>query len=149
MTRKNLNFAIYLSSIMLIAGVFLPLTKLPFYGDVSYHRIAGFESYLIILFAAAAPVLLFMNQHRLVKLAPAGVWLTLLLPMIKGLFKSDDTSLFGKISSRAASAMQDFAADFFMNIADFRWGGLVFLAGLLIFTVSCLLWSLQAQSESA
>ena len=144
MTRKQLNYAIYLSSLMLIAGVFLPLTRLPFYGNVSYHRIAGLESYLIILFALAAPVMLIMQQHRLMKFAPAGVWLALLLPVVKGLFKSNDTGFFGKISASASSAMQDFAADFFMNIADFHWGGFVLLIGLFIFTISCLLRSLQS-----
>lgn len=144
MSKKQLEYAIYFSAIMLAIGVFLPLTKLPFYGHVSYNRIAGFESYLIILFAISAPVLLFINKPALVKFSAAGIWVTLLIPMLKGLFKSNDSSFFGKISASASSAMQNFAADFFMNIADFHWGGFVFLAGLLIFTVSCLLRSLQS-----
>ncbi len=39
--------------------------------------------------------------------------------------------------------MQDFAADLFLNVAEFSWGGFVLLVGLLAFTVTCILRSFK------
>ena len=36
--------------------------------------------------------------------------------------------------------MIDFSTDLFMNIAEFHWGGLVFLVSLLVFTLAALLY---------
>jgi len=142
-SKKKIEFIIYISAILLAVGVFLPLTTLPIYGDVTYNRISEVESYLVILFAVSAPVFLITGKYKLIKLSPVAVWITLLFPAIKELFKSSDSGFFGKLSDRATSAMSDFATDLFLNIADFSWGGYIFLLGLLVFTASCMLRPLK------
>ncbi len=139
--QNTTDILIYISSVLLAIGVFLPLTTLPLYGEVSYHRVSELESYLVIAFAISAPVFLFITQSKFLRLSVAGVWITLLFPAIKSLFKSSDGGMLSKIGDSASSAMSDFAADLFLNIADFHWGGMIFLLGLLIFTISCLLRS--------
>ncbi len=143
MNKKNLEVAIYVSAFMLAVGVFLPLTRLPIYGEVSYNRIASIESYLIVIFSLSAPALLFFNKLKLIKYPPMAVWLVLLLPAIKSLFQSKKSSVFGELGDKASAAMQDFAADLFLNISDFSWGGLIFILGLLGFTASCVMRSMK------
>ena len=65
MTKKNLELAVYTSAILLAIGVFLPITKLPIYGEVSYNKISSFESYLVILFALSGPALFFYPHAAL------------------------------------------------------------------------------------
>ena len=143
MSKKNIELAIYISSILLASGVFLPLTKLPIYGEVTYHRISELESYLVILFAISAPVLLFIGKYNFLKLSPIAVWITLLFPALKSLLNSNNSGFLGGIGESASSAMSDFAANIFLNIADFSWGGFIFLLSLLAFTASCMLRSLR------
>jgi len=143
MKKKKIDLVIYTSALLLAVGVFLPLTKLPIYGNVTYNRIATIESYLVILFAISAPVFLIIGKHRFVKLSAIGVWVTLLFPVIKGLFQTSDKGFFGKVGDAASSAISDFAANIFLNIAHFKWGGIIFLLGLLVFTLSCLLRPLK------
>ena len=144
MKKNKLNAAIYVSTILLITGVFLPLASLPVYGDITYNKIAEMESYLVILFALSAPVLLFAGKPKLVIFSPVGVWLVLLFPALKSLFKAEEEKSFlGEIANKATSVMQDFAKDLFLNITDFSWGGFVFLLGLIIFTISCLIRSFK------
>lgn len=142
-TNKNLELSVYISAALLAIGVFLPITELPIYGEVSYNDIAPFESYLVILLALSAASLLFKNKIALLRFAPIGVWLVLLFPAIKGLFESDDSGFFGEIGNDIASVMQDFAGDLFLNIAEFSWGGFVFLIGLLVFTASSVMRSVK------
>lgn len=143
MTNRQLEIAIYVSAILLAVGVFLPLTKLPVYGEVSYHRIASTESYLVVLFALTAPALLLLNKSRFLVGSVVGVWLVLLFPAIKSLFKSRDTGFVAQMGEKASSVMTEFAGNMFLNIAEFHWGGLVFLIGLIVFTVSCVLRSFK------
>lgn len=133
--KSNLNMMLYVSSVMLAVGVFLPLTSFAIIGDVSYNRAAETESYLVVLFAILAVVFQLAKQTKFIFVSVVGVWVTLLFPAIQGLFEADNTSALGKLSSKASGAMQDFAADLFLNIFEFSWGGFVFLAGLIIFTV--------------
>lgn len=143
MTKKNLELAVYISAILLAIGVFLPITELPIYGEVSYNKISSIESYLVVLFALSGPAFIFLNKIKLLKLSPIGAWLVLLFPAIKSLFKSSDSSFFGEISGKASSAMQDFAGDLFLNIFEFSWGGFVFLIGLIVFTISSVTRSIK------
>lgn len=136
MNKKNLEIAVYVSAIMVAVGVFLPLASLPVVGDISYNRVADIESYIVIAFALSAPVLVFLAKHKLAICSAVGVWLTLLFPALKNLGQSEEkSSAFGNMMKKAASPVQDFAADLFMNITDFSWGGFVFLIGLLVLTV--------------
>lgn len=141
--NRSLESKIYISAILLAVGVFLPLTRLPLYGDVSYHDIAEVESYMVIFFAISAPLLLSSRKYRSVIFAPIGAWVTLLFPAIKNRLEPKDNSLLGKFGESASSTMNDFAADIFQNIADFSWGGFVFLLGLVLFTLSCLFRALK------
>ncbi len=143
MTKKNIELAIYISAILLAVGVFLPLTKLPIYGSVTYNKIASFESYLVILFAIVGPVLLLMGKVRELKFASIGIWVTLFFPTIKGLFKSDSGGFFSRVGDKASSVMQEFAGDLFLNIFEFSWGGFIFILALLVYTASTILRSLK------
>ncbi len=140
MNKTNLESAIYLSAVALAIGVFLPLTRLPIYGDVSYYRVAQIEALLVVLFAVTAPVLLYLKKKPLLLLPPIAVWLTLLFPAIKSwLTPKGKSGFFGQLGDSASAAMQDFASDLFLNIADFKWGGVLFVLGLLGFSASCTL----------
>ena len=143
MTKKNLELAVYISAAMLAIGVFLPLTELPVYGAVSYNKISPIESYLVVLFALSGPVFIFLSKTNLLKFSPIGVWLVLLFPAIKSLSKSGDSSLLDKAISEASSVMQDFAGNLFLNIFEFGWGGFVFLLGLIVFSISSVIRSVQ------
>ena len=143
MTKKNLELAVYISAAMLAIGVFLPLTALPVYGEVSYNKISSIESYLVVLLALSGPTLIFLDKIKLLKFPPIGVWLVLLFPAIKSLFKSGDSSFFGKAVSEASSVMQEFAGNLFLNIFDFSWGGFVFLIGLIVFSISSVIRSVK------
>ena len=85
MDNKKLELGVYISAVLLAAGVFLPLTELPVYGNVTYNKIAPVESYLVILFAVVGVTLLFLGRNKELKFTPLGIWLTLLFPAIKGL----------------------------------------------------------------
>ncbi|NNE38844.1 MAG: hypothetical protein HKN08_11110 [Gammaproteobacteria bacterium] len=140
MKQNTLNGAIYLSAILLIVGVFLPLASLPIYGNITYNRIAEIESYLVILFTLSAPILLFLGKPKSVILSPISVWAVLLFPALKNIFNAEEErGFFAELGDKAASVMQDFAAELFLNITDFNWGGYVFLLGLIVFTISCLI----------
>lgn len=137
--KKHLKTVITASAVLLSISVFLPLTRFAIVGDVSYNRIANIESYLVILFALSAPAFLYLKQARLLSISLAGVWLTLLFPALKGLFKSTDNSLVGQLSAKANQAMQDFAAELFFNVFEFSWGGYIFVVALLCFTAANLI----------
>ena len=143
MTQKKLELAVYISAVMLAIGVFLPITELPAYGEVSYNRISSIESYLVVLFALSGPAFIFLGKVKLLKFSPLGAWLVLLFPAIKSLFKSDDSSFVGEVVSEASSVMQDFAGNLFLNILDFSWGGFVFLIGLIVFSISSVIRSVK------
>ncbi|MBU0689718.1 MAG: hypothetical protein KJ850_00975 [Gammaproteobacteria bacterium] len=142
--KFDLSMAVYISALMLALGVFLPLTNIPIYGDVSYHRIAKIEAYLVVVFALAAPVMLFLNQTKRLFFAPLGIWIVLLFPALKSaLTPKGSKGMFSGITDGASSVMGEFAARLFLNIANFEWGGLIFIAGLLVFTVACVLKALK------
>lgn len=143
MNKKNIELAIYISAVLVALGVFLPLTKLPVYGDVNYNKIAALESYLVILCALSAPALLIMGQAKKVLLSAAGVWVVLLFPAIKSLFAEKDDSFLGKMTDQATSVMTDFASELFLNVDTFSWGGFVFLIALLLLTLAAVMRSLQ------
>jgi hypothetical protein len=134
---------LYVSAVMLAVGVFLPITSMAVVGDVSYNRIAEIESYIVILLAISGPAFLFIKQHKFILASVIGVWVTLLFPALEGLFQKTDTSLMGKISSKASGAMQEFASELFLNVFQFSWGGYIFLIGLLLFTAVGILRSMK------
>ena len=140
MNRNMLQVAIYLSALGLSAGMFLPLTSFPVYGEVSYYRIAPVEAVLVVVLALAAPALILAGLGRVSIVSPVGVWLVLLFPAIEDVLRERNSNALQQLGDGVTSAMTDFSTDLFMNIAEFHWGGLVFLVSLLVFTLTGLLY---------
>jgi len=140
MNRNTLQVAIYLSALGLSVGMFLPLTSFPVYGEVSYNRIAPIEAVLVVVLALAAPALILAGLGRASIISPVGVWLVLLFPAIEAVLRDRNSNALQQLGDGVTSAMIDFSTDLFMNIAEFHWGGLVFLVSLLVFTLAALLY---------
>jgi len=138
MNNKQLDVGVYLTGLLVAFSVLLPLTSLPILGEVSYYLIAERESHIVIAFCLATPLLLLLGNTRMVILPPIGVWITLLFPAIKDLLKQDE-GFFAQATGQANRIMQEFAADLFMNVTEFSWGGYVFLAALAGFTLTCMM----------
>lgn len=143
MSRNTLQLVIYLSALGLSAGVFLPLTSFPVYGEVSYWRIARVESWLVITLALTAPALILAGRARLGIACPVGVWCVLLFPAIEDAVRARTNNSFQQLGDGVTSAMADFSADLFLNITEFHWGGLVFLLALLVFTVASVAYQVR------
>lgn len=139
--KNLLSNLLYIGTLLLSVGVFLPLTRFAILGDVSYFDITQFEAYLVIAFAVSAPVLLMLKLSPLLWLPAVGVWVTLFLPWVKEFLNSSDDTLVGQLSNKAVSLKNDFAAELFLNVTDYVWGGYIFLVGLFLFTVTALLLS--------
>ncbi|HIE86599.1 MAG: hypothetical protein ABGY43_01670 [bacterium] len=138
MNNKQLDVWVYLTGILVAFSVLLPITSLPVLGEVSYHQVAEREANIVIAFCLVNPILLLLGKSRLVILPLTGVWATLLFPAIKQLLKSDE-GFFSQATGQANRITQEFAADLFMNVIEFSWGGYVFLAALVGFTITCAL----------
>jgi len=143
MTKHQLQMAIYLFALLLSVSVTLPLTSFPVYGEVSYYRIAQLEAWLVIAFSLSAPALILGGKGKWSMLSPLGVWLVLFFPALRSYFESSSSTVLGRLGDDISTAMVDFTADFFLNITEFHWGGLVFLFALMLFTVSNLLYRLK------
>lgn len=135
-SKNQLQLTIYVSALLLATGVFLPLTSLPVVGEVSYYRIARIESWLVVAFALSAPALILGGKAKWAVLAPIGVWGVLLFPAIRSYFESTNQTALGKLGDQVTSAMVDFSADLFLNIAEFEWGGFIFILALFFFTLA-------------
>lgn len=138
MNNKQLDVGIYLTGLLVAFSVLLPLTSLPVLGEVSYYLIAEREAHIVIALCLTTPILLLLGNTRMVILPPIGVWVTLLFPAIEQLLKKDQ-GFFTQATGQANRIMQEFAADLFMNVAEFSWGGYVFLTALAGFTISCMM----------
>jgi len=138
MNHKQLNVWVYLTGILVAFSVLLPIASLPVLGEMSYHQVAEREANIVIAFCLVNPILLLVGKSRLVILPLTGVWITLLFPAIKQLLKSDE-GFFSQATGQANRITQEFAADLFMNVTEFSWGGYVFLAALAGFTITCAL----------
>lgn len=137
--KNLLTNLLYLATLLVIIGVFLPLTNFAVIGNVSYFDITQFEAYLVVAFAAAGPVLVMIKLTRLLWLPVIGIWVTLFLPWVKEIINSGDSSLLGQISNKATALKNEFAADLFLNVSQYIWGGYLFLTGLILFTVCALM----------
>ena len=140
MTKKFLQILIYLSCVLIVIGVFLPLASIPIYGDITYNRIASFESYIVIVCAVCAPLLVLVGKQKITVISAVAIWVTLLFPAIKKTLQgSEEQGLLGDLISSATDPLKDFAADLILNVTDFSWGGYVFLGGIVILTISSVL----------
>jgi len=125
MNKKTLHLLSYLSTTLVAVGVFLPLASIPIYGDITYNRIASLESYIVIILAVTVVIFNIMRKVNLSILAVVGIWLTLLFPAIKGLFKQqEDKGIFSELVSNVTDPLKDFAVNLITNITDFSWGRL-------------------------
>ena len=138
MNNKQLDVWVYLTGILVAFSVWLPLASLPVIGEVSYHLIAEREANIVIAFCLLTPLFLLLGKSRLVILPLTCMWIALLFPAIEQFIKSDEGFLF-QATGQANRIMQEFSADLFMNVAEFSWGGYVFLAALVGFTITCVL----------
>ena len=138
MNNKQLDVWVYLTGILVAFSVWLPLASLPVIGEVSYHLIAEREANIVIAFCLFTPVLLLLGKSRLVILPLTCMWVTLIFPAIKQFIKSDEGFL-SQATGQANRIMQEFSADLFMHVTEFSWGGYVFLAALVGFTITCVL----------
>ena len=125
---------------MVAVGVFLSLASIPIYGDITYNRIASLESYIVIFLAVTVVILIIMRKAKMSILPVTGIWLTLLFPAIKDLFKQqEDKGIFSELASNVTDPLKDFAVNFITNITNFSWGGYVFIVGLFVLTLSSIL----------
>lgn len=138
MNNKQLDVWVYLTGILVAFSVWLPLASLPVIGEVSYHLIAEREANIVIAFCLLTPLFLLLGKSRLVILPLTCMWIALLFPTIEQFIKSDEGFL-SQATGQANRIMQEFSADLFMNVAEFSWGGYVFLAALVGFTITCVL----------
>lgn len=138
MNNKQLDVGVYLTGLLVAFSVLLPLTSLPVLGEVHYYLIAEREAQIVVALCLATPILLLLGNTRMVILPPIGVWVTLLFPAIEQLLKKDE-GFFAQATGQANRIMQEFAADLFMNVTEFSWGGYVFLAALIGFTITCVM----------
>lgn len=144
MRKNTLQLLIYLSAILLSAGVFLPLATFPVYGDASYYRIAEIESWLVIGFAMTCPALILSGKEKSAILSPVAVWIVLLYPAIKSYLESTNDSVISQLGSQVSSAMADFASNLFLNISEYHWGGFIFLFALFTFTLSNVVYRIKS-----
>ncbi|MDG2175579.1 MAG: hypothetical protein P8M72_05555 [Gammaproteobacteria bacterium] len=143
MTRHKLQLLIYLSALLLSVSVFLPLTSFPVYGEVSYYRIAQLESWLVIGFALSSPGLILAGKEKWSIISLLGVWSVLLFPAAREALQSSNASTLERIGLEVTAAMSDFSTNLFLNMADFHWGGFVFLAALLLYTSGSILYFIK------
>jgi len=141
--KNKLQLLIYLSAILLSAGVFLPLASFPVYGEASYYRIAEIEAWLVIVFALTGPALILGGKEKLAILSPVAVWTVLLYPSLRSYFETTNDTVLKQLGNQLSSAMVDFASNLFLNINDFHWGGFVFLSALIVFSFSNVIYRIK------
>jgi len=75
------------------------------------------------------------------------VWVVMLWPALKNMGGGSDDSggMLGDIVGKATDPLKNFAADLFMNINEFSWGGFVFIIGLLIMTIGAFMTTMKAR----
>jgi len=143
MTRHQLQLLIYLSALALAAGVFLPLTSFPVYGEVSYYRVAKVEAWLVVILALSGPAMMLTGRKRLSILGCIGVWLVLLYPALRDLLNERNRGAIRRLGDGMTQAMADFSADLFLNITEFEWGGLLLIVALLVFSASSIVYQFR------
>ena len=131
MKKATFQLGIYVSGLLVAAGVFLPLTSIPVYGVVSYLDVATTESYLIVACALTAPWLATQRRPTRAIIPVSGIWLILAYPALQERFFPPDISLLDRVAVSIEAAFQQVAADLFFELNDLRWGGLLLLASLI------------------
>jgi|GEM_PF-858931 len=137
-------------SLMVAIGAFLPMINIGGIGTMSYADAADPEVYLLVAFALAATVVIFLDKRKFSLFAAIGAWLVLLWPVIKNMGggSSDDGGLMGKLSKVTdpiQKAASDVAGKIFSNVFDMEIGGMMFVLGMIVMTVGAVMAFMAAK----
>ncbi|SDE36621.1 MULTISPECIES: hypothetical protein [Kordiimonas] len=137
-------------SLMVAIGAFLPMVEIGRIGTMSYADAADPEVYLLVAFALAATVVIFLDKRKFSLFAAIGAWLVLLWPVIKNMGgdSGDDGGLMGKLSKVTdpiQKAASDVAGRIFSNVFDMEIGGLMFVLGMIVMTVGAVMAFMAAK----
>jgi len=147
MPSDKIHQITYLGALLFIVGVFLPLASIPVVGDISYYRVDSMSAIIAVIIVISALVLIHLKKEALTFVSAIAVWLVLLWPAIKNMGGGSDDSggMLGDLVGKATDPLTNFASDLFMNINEFSWGGFIFLIGLVVFTVGCIITTMRAR----
>ncbi|MFC4349912.1 hypothetical protein ACFO5Q_18830 [Kordiimonas lipolytica] len=137
-------------SLMVAIGAFLPMINIGGIGTMSYADAADPEVYLLVVFALAASVVIFLDKRNFSLFAAIGAWLVLLWPVIKNIGgdSGDDGGLMGKLSKVTdpiQKAASDVAGKIFSNVFDMEIGGMMFVLGMIVMTVGAVMAFMAAK----
>jgi hypothetical protein len=108
----------------------------PAYAEISYYRIASFESYLLVFFSITTIGLTFFKKFRWCFLPAIGIWIAVFFPEINKLYQRQiGKGFIGELVSKATDPFKKIAVDWLLNVTDFSWSGYVFLLGLLVLSL--------------
>lgn len=132
-------------SLMVAVGAFMPMIDLARISKMSYVDAAGGQAYLLVAFALAASVLIFLSKRKVGLFAAIAAWVVLLWPVLKrmGGGSSDSDGLLGKITEAAADPIQraadEISGKLFSNFFDFEVGGYIFLGGMVVLLIASIM----------
>lgn len=137
-------------SLLVAIGAFMPMIKIANIGTMSYADAADPEVYLLVAFALAASVVVFLDKRKFSLFAAVGAWLVLLWPVIKNMGgdSGDDGGLMGKLSKVTdpiQKAASDVAGKIFSNVFDMEIGGMMFVLGMIVMTVGAVMAFMAAK----
>lgn len=137
-------------SLLVAIGAFMPMIKIANIGTMSYADAADPEVYLLVAFALAASVVVFLDKRKFSLFAAIGAWLVLLWPVIKNMGgdSGDDGGLMGKLSKVTdpiQKAASDVAGKIFSNVFDMEIGGMMFVLGMIVMTVGAVMAFMAAK----
>lgn len=116
-------------SALLLVGVFLPLMKLPFVGEINYFQNGRGDGVFVLVFALGSLTMVLARQY-------SGLWLTGLGSagiMAFSFFniQSKISSMQGELDSQLAGNPFRGLADIAMQSVQFQWGWAVLLLGAI------------------
>lgn len=138
MTKTGVEIGIYLGAVTLAIGIFLPLAELEIVGVVNYYQVSPALAGVVLACVIVSTALMLMDRDRLILICLGGVWASFLYPLVQAQLQGPLPESRQTISEPAAEVLPQFAAEMFLRIGEFAWGGYVLLAGLACFTVSSL-----------
>ncbi|WP_308911754.1 hypothetical protein [Pseudokordiimonas caeni] len=144
--NTKLDSLTFAGAFLLVLGCFVPMFDFRMVGTVSYYDINNPDVYVLLVAAALAPALIRLRKRSLAILGPALAWGVLLWPMLRDMGK-EDNALMDKLKDAVSDPLRQYAGNIFEHIdADvLAWGGYVFLAGLLLYTLAGVLVSATAR----
>jgi len=131
---------------ILVLGCFVPMFDFRAFGTVSYYDINNPDVYALLAAAAAGPALVRLGLRRFAVLGPVAAWAVLLWPMLKDMGKKDN-DLLSKMKDAVSDPLRQYAGNIFEHIDTdvLAWGGYIFLAGLVLYSLAGIAVSLTAR----